>query len=790
MPTITYNRPAKVKAYKKQLQFIDNEERFTVVEATTKAGKAQPLDAMIKTPTGNILMNDVKVGQAVLTPTGKAEVIGIYPQGVQDVYRIEFSDRSSTECTLDHLWEIHYNREYKGRGKHKGNPETITQATRKDKIGWPRVLTLKQILLFAPNKRRMFHIPLTNAVEYEKKDLKIHPYLMGVLLGDGGFTSDTVILSSEDEQIINKVANLLPEHHSLSHHGGCDYAITAGKMGNKLRSSGNTMMGLLRHYKLNGLNCKQKFIPEDYKFSEIEDRKELLRGLFDTDGFVDKHGQIGIELTSKQLIDDIQEIVESLGGIVKRGEKENKYKGKDGQYIEAARVYRMYVQIENHSEYFSLDRKKKACTDKKKPIRRSIRSITRIGEKECQCIEVSDERGLYLTNNYIATHNTSGCIVWIFEKALSGKDGSNYWWVAPTYAVAKIAFRRMKRYIEPKSFFSVNESEHVITLATGSKIFFKSAENPDNLYGEDVFAAVIDEGTRIKEESWQAIFTTLTATEGECKIIGNVKGTDNWVYRLAREAETGNKQNWKYYKITAADAVAAGILKQDVIDEAERTLPKPIFLELYYAIPFVNSSGKFCFSFDVNKHVGATVYNPMYPVYISFDFNKNPICCSVFQQYNETIFGIESIKLPNSNIYELCRILKVKYGNAQIIVNGDATGQHGTALVKDNLNYYTVIRTELGLGQAQFKIPSVNPRIEDNQLLVNAILEHYPVVFDKVKCSGLIHDCQFVEMNPDGTIKKGDRTDPNQQADQLDCWRYFINANFKWFLKQPQKKAA
>lgn len=383
---------------------------------------------------------------------------------------------------------------------------------------------------------------------------------------------------------------------------------------------------------------------------------------------------------------------------------------------------------------------------------------------------------------------TSGCVVWEGEEAMKGKDGHNYWWVAPTYAVAKIAFRRMKRYLVPKEFFTVNDTEHTITLATGSRIFFKSGENPDNLYGEDVYAVVIDEATRIKEEAWHAIFTTLTATKGKCKIIGNVKGADNWVYRLAREAEKGTKQNWKYFKITAADAVEAGILDQDVIDEAERTLPRGIFLELYYAIPFVNSSNKFCFSFDVNKHVGTTRYNPMHPVYISFDFNKNPICCSVFQFYEGWIYGIESIKLPNSNIYELCKVLNVRYSNAMIFVNGDATGAHGTALVKDNLNYYTVIQAELSLSQSQFKVPLSNPGIEENQLLVNAILEHYPLVLDKVGCASLIHDCQFVEMLPDGKIKKGDRNDPNQQADSLDTLRYFLNQNFKWYLRQ--KRAA
>lgn len=378
---------------------------------------------------------------------------------------------------------------------------------------------------------------------------------------------------------------------------------------------------------------------------------------------------------------------------------------------------------------------------------------------------------------------TVGCIVWLFEQSLQGIDGDNYWWIAPTYTIAKIAFRRMRRYIEPKEIFVANRSEMTITLATGSVMFFKGADDPDSLYGEDVKAVVIDEGSRVKQESWFAVFSTLTATKGLCKIIGNVKGIDNWTYQLAREAEAG-KLNWKYFKLTAADAVAAKVLDQDIIDEAERTLPNPIFLELYYAIPFVNASNKFAYSFNPAKHVGTTHYNSSYPLYLSFDFNKNPISCTTFQHYSEAIFGINSIKLPNSDIYALCRDIDNKYPGANFIVNGDATGQNTSALVQDNLNYYKVIKAQLRIPQTAFKVPSVNPRISENQVLVNAILEHHAVTFDATNCSALIHDCQFVEMLADGTIKKGDREDPNQQADALDTWRYYLNANFKNFIKK------
>ena len=377
---------------------------------------------------------------------------------------------------------------------------------------------------------------------------------------------------------------------------------------------------------------------------------------------------------------------------------------------------------------------------------------------------------------------TVGCIVWLFEQALAGKSGDICWWVAPTFTIAKIAFRRMKRYIKPREIYEENKSELTITLFNGVTIFFKGADNPDSLYGEDVIAAVLDESTRMKEDAWFAVFTTLSATNGKCKIIGNVKGTGNWSYKLAREAESG-KNDWAYFKITAADAVVAGLMQQSVVDEAERTLPKGVFLELYYGIPFANSSDKFCYSFDEKKHVKSCVWKSDEITYLSFDFNVNPITCMVIQDYDNTIRVPEVIQLENSNIYRLCDAIKIKYPGAYFIVTGDASGKNKSTLNPDNLNNFDVIKRSLNLSKGQMQYTASNPKLDENQILVNAILEHYPVEMDPDGAQRLINDCKFVEMRADKTIKKGDRDDPNQQADALDCFRYFLNRFYKNRIK-------
>lgn len=178
---------------------------------------------------------------------------------------------------------------------------------------------------------------------------------------------------------------------------------------------------------------------------------------------------------------------------------------------------------------------------------------------------------------------TAACIVWLIEQAMRGRAGQNFWWVAPSYGQTKIAYRRAKRGL-PLGLAECSETELTISLPNGAVLWFKTAEKPDNLYGEDVHACVIDEASRCREEAWYAIRSTLTATEGPCRIIGNVKGRQNWAYRLARKAEKG-EQDMAYHRIISSDAVQAGILSQEEVEDARRQLPEQVFRELYEAVP-------------------------------------------------------------------------------------------------------------------------------------------------------------------------------------------------------------
>lgn len=193
---------------------------------------------------------------------------------------------------------------------------------------------------------------------------------------------------------------------------------------------------------------------------------------------------------------------------------------------------------------------------------------------------------------------THACINWIFEQAIKAKDFENCWWVAPVYRQAKIAFRRLKYGLRALADqIEVNETELYIRIIGAGTIWFLSGDKPDNLYGDDVVAVVIDEASRCREESWFAVFSTLTATEGLARLIGNVTDRNNWFYKLCRNIENGvegyEKDFFHYSKIVAQDAVDAGILKPRVLKIARTTLPEDVYKALYECIPASDGANPF-----------------------------------------------------------------------------------------------------------------------------------------------------------------------------------------------------
>lgn len=558
---LEYTRP---ELYPGQLAAIFDPHRYSLIEASTKAGKAQPLDALVYTPAGPRRMGDLELGDFVLTPQGSARIVATHPQdGQREVLRITFSDGSVVETDADHLWEVH---EFK-------KP--------------PKVVTTEHLQTWKPWRLRRTWVPKIQAAQFDRQQVPIDPYLVGVLIGDGTLSGETVKLSSADPEILQAVSSALPAGMTMRHDGGYDWHLTAGSQhAPVMREAGTHLRSQLTGLGLTGTRSDTKFIPDCYRYNTVAVRMGVLRGLLDTDGFVDKYGQPAIEQTSQRLAADIEEVVQSLGGtVLTRLRPMNGYKDATGRFIQCKPVYRQSIRAPDGAALFSLERKRSLCRPKRKTGNRMFRSVEFSRYAPTRCIELDDDRQLYLTNGFVPTHNTAGCICWIVEQALAGQEGWNYWWVAPVSGQADIAFRRTLRALPP-GYGQANLTLKTITLLNGTVIWFKSGDKPDSLYGDDVYAAVVDEASRLKQDAWFAVRSTLTFTQGPVRIIGNVKGRKNWFYQLARRAEQslGDPNSaMGYHKLTAYDAISAGVLTTEDVEDARNILPEHVFRELYLA---------------------------------------------------------------------------------------------------------------------------------------------------------------------------------------------------------------
>lgn len=179
---------------------------------------------------------------------------------------------------------------------------------------------------------------------------------------------------------------------------------------------------------------------------------------------------------------------------------------------------------------------------------------------------------------------TYGSLCWLAERGfLTRKLHANVSWLAPVYQQAKIAYRRLRRYIPP-ALRIPNDTELTLTLPNTIRINFFSGEKPDNIYGDDDEASVIDEASRAREEAYNAMMSRLTHTRGPMRLIGNVRGRKNWFYQECRKAEAG-APGTHFARITWRDAVAAGVLKTESIEEARQRMPEAAFRELFDAMP-------------------------------------------------------------------------------------------------------------------------------------------------------------------------------------------------------------
>jgi superfamily II DNA or RNA helicase len=354
-------------------------------------GKAQDLDAKVLGPTGWLRMGDIVVGDRVMNAQGGvSRVIGVYPQGELEAFRVTFSDGASTICSDDHLW-------------------AVNTALRNSRKNSHRVLTLAEIrsrLRDGAGNARHF-IPLAAPFRYDAETtLSIDPYLLGCLLGDGHFKYGRIAISTSDEYVRESVRALLPTGTELVSLGRYDYGIRVeGTRGSRFRP--NPLRAALRSSGLLGHGGETKFVPREYLFASVPDRIAVLQGLLDTDGGIGSDGHIEYTSTSERLARDVADLVRSLGGTARLRVKPAPTYRHLGELRTGRPAYRVTVALPAGVAPFRLPRKLERYTGRSKyPPSRAIVSVEPIGRRPMQCIAVDAPDRLYVTDDYIVTHNT------------------------------------------------------------------------------------------------------------------------------------------------------------------------------------------------------------------------------------------------------------------------------------------------------------------------------------------------------------------------------------------------
>lgn len=389
-----------------QEYFVRTNVDVAIFGGSLAGGKLCPLSSSILTPYGWKLNGNLKEGDEVCTPfNGVQRIEKLYPQGVKKIYKMYLLDGRVAECGAEHLWTFRTSKQC-----HK-----YINSDRSDKTRWTFTETTDCLIARLERGEKLF-LPTNDAIEFGHKELPIDPYVLGVLIGDGcltpkswGKNRNEIPFSNQEQDIIDRVFHKVNGIKVGCHKAAYTkyvYTDQAKEIHEALDAMG------LCTYSYN------KFIPHEYLFSSIVQRKELIAGLFDTDGCVDG-GSFSFSTTSERLKDDIIHLARSLGYNVTWTKDNRTDKYTSGVAYD--------IIIRTSEEIFHSEKHKKRYAEyiahNGKNYRRAnchtrIVKIEYDREEEAQCLYINDRDHLYLIDDFVVTHNSFGGILSVAEPSL------------------------------------------------------------------------------------------------------------------------------------------------------------------------------------------------------------------------------------------------------------------------------------------------------------------------------------------------------------------------------------
>lgn len=380
-----------------------------IIVSPMGCGKAQPLHSRILTPNGYKTMGEIQIGNEVIGGDGKThKVIGTFPQGIRPVYKVEFSNGTSCECDIDHLWNVntYFQRNNKSyvKGSGKKHPKKFFNPDCSFKTVSLRDIIAKGLRRKnskGEEKEYIFNIPTCKPVEFAKQMIDFNPYFLGYYIGDGCFQKYSITVGNQDkEEVYNLLRESIGEDFTTSYHK--DRNVWSFYIHGDLRKKCHDILG--------ECNSGERFIPNEYLFNTLENRISLLQGLMDSGGYVDKRGICEFTTKSKKLAENVYFLVRSLGGNSKIREKKTNYFSKKlNKKVDCDIVYNVNMSFENDIVIpFRLKRKKERYKPRTKYLNQThIVNIEYMRDEETKCILVDSDEHLYITEDFIVTHNTS-----------------------------------------------------------------------------------------------------------------------------------------------------------------------------------------------------------------------------------------------------------------------------------------------------------------------------------------------------------------------------------------------
>lgn len=437
------------------------------------AAKRQPLTAKILTPKGFTTLGQLKVGDFVIGSDGKPVEVEFMSEVIdRPIYKVETEDGRSTECDSEHLWTVRKMSNVKDK-----NITITTQKIIDDGLFYERFDRRY------PDKKYLdykFALETVAPVQLEKKDLPLDPYLVGVLLGDGSMSKEwggarLHFHKDDDLHYRNQLDNYIVTDTKYDKRN-----TNVGRFG--ISGIGKDIIKLGMN-----VNCYNKFIPTDYLYGDVSQRKAVLEGLMDTDGTVGLNRKTGgntpsFSTVSEKLADGVVELVRSLGGRASKNKRNGCIKLNGKPY------WRIGIMFTDYKP-FRLKRKLDRCNFSNHTFSRIV-SIKLVGNKLGRCIKIKNSDGLYVTDDYLLTHNTTRTK--LFAAFAISNDMDHF-----------------RRYIKVLSADSAN-SQQIVT-----DVYNLLIKKVVLFYYPEIFMKTVE-----KREEKMSVFTTSTGVKMQSDSVG------------------------------------------------------------------------------------------------------------------------------------------------------------------------------------------------------------------------------------------------------------------------------